>query len=63
MKLYANIHRAEFLERPNRFIARCRMDGTEVLCHVKNTGRCQELLSPAEAVYQPREESPLRGTA
>lgn len=63
MKLYANIHRAEFLERPNRFIARCRMDETEVLCHVKNTGRCRELLSPGAEVYLTRDDSPRRKTA
>ena len=63
MKLYANIHRAEFLERPNRFIARCRMGGTEVLCHVKNTGRCRELLSPGVEVYLTRDDSPRRKTA
>ena len=44
MKLYENIVRAEFISRPNRFIAICRVDGREERCHVKNTGRCRELL-------------------
>ena len=50
MKLYARIQQAEFLERPNRFSARCRLEGEEVLCHVKNTGRCRELLYPGAQV-------------
>ncbi len=42
---------ATFLSRPNRFIARCLVDGEEVVCHVKNTGRCRELLVPGVTVY------------
>ncbi len=42
---------AEFIARPNRFIARCLVNGTEVVCHVKNTGRCRELLLPGAPVY------------
>ena len=42
---YKDIVSATFIERPNRFVARIRLqDGTETLCHVKNTGRCKELL-------------------
>ena len=42
---YKDIVSAIFIERPNRFVARIRMqDGTEAMCHVKNTGRCKELL-------------------
>jgi len=40
-----------FLERPNRFIARALIDGEEVLAHVKNTGRCRELLIPGAVIY------------
>lgn len=47
---YAKVRRAVFLERPNRFIARCRLDGEEVVAHVKNTGRCRELLVPGAIV-------------
>ena len=63
MKLYDHICRAEFLERPNRFIARCRLEGSEVLCHVKNTGRCRELLLPQAEVYLNQDASPRRKTA
>ena len=40
-----------FLSRPNRFIAHVDLDGTQVVCHVKNTGRCKELLLPQVPVY------------
>lgn len=43
---YDNIKKAIFLERPNRFIAYARLDEEIVKCHVKNTGRCKELLIP-----------------
>lgn len=43
---YKNIVEATFLERPNRFIAYVRLNGEIVKCHVKNTGRCKELLLP-----------------
>jgi len=42
---YPETVRAKFIERPNRFIARAELDGEEVVCHVKNTGRCNELLN------------------
>ena len=41
---YENIRRAVFLDRPNRFIANIEIDGRREVCHVKNTGRCRELL-------------------
>ena len=47
---YTNVSRGRFLERPNRFLARVEMEGQEVLCHVKNTGRCRELLNPGAVV-------------
>lgn len=47
---YNNIKKAIFLERPNRFIAYADLDGERVKCHVKNTGRCKELLIPGESV-------------
>lgn len=46
---YNNIKKALFLERPNRFIAYARLAGKVVKCHVRNTGRCKELLIPNEA--------------
>lgn len=47
---YPNIKTAVFLSRPNRFLAHVRLDGTEVVCHVKNTGRLKELLLPGTSV-------------
>ena len=41
---YKNIVPGVFLSRPNRFIAHIEIDGKEEICHVKNTGRCRELL-------------------
>lgn len=48
---YENIKVGRFLARPNRFIARIEIDGEEKICHVKNTGRCRELLIPGVTVY------------
>ncbi len=47
---YNKILKAKFISRPNRFIAHCELDGEEVVCHVKNTGRCKELLIPGATV-------------
>lgn len=52
-----------FLERPNRFIARVLAEGQEVIAHVKNTGRCRELLIPGVCVYLQKNDSPARKTA
>ena len=43
---YPNVSRAVFLERLNRFVARVELDGKTETVHVKNTGRCRELLIP-----------------
>ena len=48
---YTSIQKAVFLSRPNRFIAECEVDGEKVVAHVKNTGRCKELLIPGATVY------------
>ena len=48
---YNNITRAVFLKRPNRFIAEVNIDGHREIVHVKNTGRCEELLIPGVTVY------------
>ena len=61
--IYPNIREAVFLRRPNRFIAMAELDGAETVCHVKNTGRCRELLVPGARVYLQRAENPLRKTA
>jgi len=60
---YKNMVRGEFLRRPNRFIAHVRIDGTEQLVHVKNTGRCRELLPPGAQVWCQHFDSPSRKTA
>ena len=39
---YSGVRRGVFVERPNRFVAHVELDGQPVVCHVKNTGRCQE---------------------
>ena len=59
---YADIFPAVFLERPNRFIARVLLGGQETVCHVKNTGRCRELLTPGAAVYVQHCPAPGRKT-
>lgn len=48
---YANIHKATFISRPNRFISECNLNGETVVAHVKNTGRCRELLIPGVTVF------------
>ncbi len=60
---YDSIREAIFIERPNRFIAHVLLDGEPVVCHVKNTGRCRELLVPGSRVILSRGANPLRKTA
>lgn len=48
---YREIVKGTFIERPNRFIAICQVAGKEIVTHVKNTGRCKELLIPGVTVY------------
>lgn len=62
MILYADVRKAIFLARPNRFIAHCLLDGENVVCHVKNTGRCKELLLPGATVYLALSPNPQRKT-
>lgn len=59
---YANIVKGTFIERPNRFIAICQIDGKEEICHVKNTGRCRELLLNGATVYLEKSSNPNRKT-
>jgi len=59
---YNNIVEATFLKRPNRFIAHCLVDGAEVIAHVKNTGRCAELLIPGVTVFLDYAPGPKRKT-
>lgn len=59
---YDNIRPGAFLARPNRFIAHVELDGEAVICHVKNTGRCRELLVPGATVYVQEWDKPERKT-
>lgn len=60
---YRNIHTGVFLERLNRFVARVEIDGREERVHVKNTGRCAELLVPGNRVYLEKSDAVGRKTA
>ena len=51
-----------FLARPNRFIAHVQIDGVTQVCHVKNTGRCRELLPPGAMVWCQESDSQVRKT-
>lgn len=59
---YKNSIQATFIERPNRFIAYCEVNGERVKVHVKNTGRCKELLVPGCRVYLEYDANPKRKT-
>lgn len=59
---YNNITSAKFIRRPNRFIAEVEIDGVPEIVHVKNTGRCRELLIPGCDVYLTAPDSPGRKT-
>ncbi|MGN0452456.1 MAG: DNA/RNA nuclease SfsA [Ruminococcus sp.] len=59
---YQNITQGEFIKRPNRFIAVVNIDGKEETVHVKNTGRCKELLVPKAKVYLEKSINPDRKT-
>ena len=51
-----------FLDRPNRFIAHVEIDGKTEICHVKNTGRCRELLPAGAQVWCQQADTPTRKT-
>lgn len=59
---YANMHEAIFKERLNRFIAKIDINGEETFAHVKNTGRCKELLVPNATIYVSHSDSETRKT-
>lgn len=59
---YKNVIEAKFISRPNRFIAYCEVDGKKEIVHVKNTGRCRELLVPDSTVYLAVSDNPERKT-
>lgn len=60
---YHDITEGKFIARPNRFIARVEIDGREQTVHVKNTGRCRELLLPGARVFLEHSDNPGRKTA
>lgn len=59
---YNNIVKGEFVDRPNRFIANVIIDKNVEVCHVKNTGRCKELLVKGTTVYLQKSDNPNRKT-
>lgn len=59
---YQNVIQGIFRARPNRFIAYVEINGREEICHVKNTGRCKELLIPGVTVYLEIAQKPNRKT-
>jgi len=59
---YQQIISGRFISRPNRFIAKVEIDGREETVHVKNTGRCKELLLPGSTVHLSVAQNPARKT-
>ena len=59
---YNQVIAGQFIDRPNRFIAHVKINGTAEVCHVKNTGRCRELLVPGCTVYCAKSDNPNRKT-
>jgi len=59
---YKNMAEGSFLARPNRFIAHVRIGGETQICHVKNTGRCRELLTQEAKVWCQESRNPNRKT-
>lgn len=60
---YKEMIKGKFVARPNRFIAHIEIDGKTEICHVKNTGRCKELLTPGATVWCEKSQNPARKTA
>lgn len=59
---YERMKKGRFISRPNRFIANIEIDGKVEVCHVKNTGRCKELLTPDACVFVQESDNPNRKT-
>ena len=59
---YKNVEEGIFIKRPNRFIAHVEINGKEEVCHVKNTGRCRELLVAGAPVFLEKSDNPNRKT-
>ena len=60
--IYKQVKQGKFISRPNRFIANIEIDGDTQVCHVKNTGRCRELLIPGARVFVQKSDNPMRKT-
>lgn len=60
--IYNNIKKAKFINRPNRFIANIEIGGKNEVCHVKNTGRCKEILTNEATVFVQEFDNPKRKT-
>lgn len=60
---YNNIVKGKFISRPNRFVAYAEINGKEEICHVKNTGRCRELLIPGADIILEKSDNPNRKTS
>lgn len=61
--IYEHMVAGKFLARPNRFIAHIEIAGNVEICHVKNTGRCRELLTPGATVFCHKAQNPARKTS
>lgn len=59
---YDSMRKGIFLKRPNRFLAHVLIDGKDEICHVKNTGRCKELLREGTEVWVQEHDNPARKT-
>ena len=59
---YRKIVNGKFIDRPNRFIAHVEIDGVVNTVHVKNTGRCKELLLPGTEVQLEESDNIKRKT-
>ena len=59
---YGRMVQGTFLDRPNRFVAHVLIDGEPQVCHVKNTGRCRELLPAGALVWCQESDNPARKT-
>ena len=59
---YQRVIKGRFLTRQNRFVAQVELSGRVVCCHVKNTGRCRELLIPGATIYVQEAHNPARKT-
>ena len=59
---YKNVKKAKFINRPNRFIANIEIEGKNEVCHVKNTGRCKELLIKDSKIFVQEFDSSKRKT-